>query len=408
MTTRILHFITILTAIVLFSCDSNEEPAPPAPAGECRRTVIVYQVANRNGLSIKSTDDLAEMRTAAAEGQFGKDGRLLVYNHRNTLPPMLLEILPDRVDTLKTYPSGLSSVDASHMAEVFGDMATLRPAREYGLVLWGHGSGWLQDGVTDNPVRRSYGGDNGQWMNISTLAEVLRQAPKFEFLYFDCCYMASAETAYEIGTAVPQIAASVIEIAGEGMPYHRTLKYLFSDDPDALVQAAEASVEYYREWQRIGSRPECSPANFAGRYCAMSVIDTEGISAVADAARTIFSRTPALYSSDMHLTAYGRGTHSLHYFDFGSYMGALCLDSAGTERYAGASADLAAFEAALDACVTYKADMGFVFGSSTAIPSHSGLSTYVIRTPENISDENHYDTLEWYRDVVSAHNKPIK
>ena len=252
-------------AVVLTCSCGNEDsdepvPYPPTPPVETGRTVLVYQVANRNGLSNNSVADINEMRHAAKAGDIGRDGRLVVYNHRNNTVPMLLEIKPDGVDTLKTYDTSVSSASSTRMQEVLADINRYAPARQYGLILWGHGSGWLQDGREDLATAdRSFGGDNGQWMNVSTLARVLSQGPAMSFLYFDCCYMASIEVAYELGTTVPLIAASAMEIAAEGMPYQHTVKHFFSDSESFLTDAASTTFDYYNEWRRTGSRPECSP-----------------------------------------------------------------------------------------------------------------------------------------------------
>ena len=41
---------------------------------------------------------------------------------------------------------------------------------------------------------------DGVKMNISTLADILSKGPRFDYIYFDCCYMSSIETAYELRT----------------------------------------------------------------------------------------------------------------------------------------------------------------------------------------------------------------
>lgn len=405
---KILHLLyAIVASLVLWSCgddgpDPVPGPDPVEPADECARTVLVYQVANRNGLASNSMADLAEMKEAVADGHTGADGRLLVYNHRSGNAPVLLEVRAAGFDTLRIYDTDLSSVNPQRMKDVFADMEHLRPARSYGLILWGHGTGWLQDGrETGSDRLRSYGGDNGEWMNITTLADVLTSSTAFDYLYFDCCYMASAEVAYEIGTAVPRMAASVIEIASEGMPYDRTLRYFFDKGDDALAKAAGATVDYYREWQNIGSRPECTPSAFAGRYCAMSVINTAAMADVADAARSIVEAAPALYSPDMTLMRYGRDKFRTYYFDLAGYMRQLCYDATGNERFAGAADSLARFDAALAAAVEFNDNMGRVFASpDLSIEKSSGLSCFVPRSSDDVSDKNSYNTLRWFTDVV--------
>lgn len=406
MTQRNFLLYLMFPIVLLSSCGKEDDdepvPYPPVPGEETGRTVLVYQVANRNGLSGNSVSDINEMCQAAKAGDIGRDGRLIVYNHRNNTDPLLLEIKADAVDTLKVYDTSVSSASSARMQEVLDDMAAYSPAREYGLILWGHGSGWLQDGREDLPtMQRSYGGDNGQWMNISTLARVLASGPALEFVYFDCCYMASVEVAYELRNAVPLVAASAMEIAAEGMPYHLTVKHFFSRSDSYLADAAAATFDYYNEWSRTGSRPECSPSTFSRRYCTMTVYRTDAIAALAEATRLVYEHSATPCPAGMTPMAYGRGEHASNYYDLGLYVRDLCLDASNTERYQSAGVDLDRFEAALADVVIYKADMGYVFGTTRAVTRHSGLTTYIFTGPDDLSTKN-YNTLTWYADVASA------
>ena len=45
--------------------------------------------------------------------------------------------------------------------------------------------------------------------------------------------------------------------------------------------------------------------------------------------------------------------------------------------------------------------MGYVFGTTRAIPSHCGLTTYILANPSDNSTKN-YNTLTWYADIASA------
>lgn len=410
MTQRTLHpiLISLAPALLSLAASCHDEPKKsvpgpepePEPVGRC---VLVYQVANNNGLASKSIDDIEEMQQAAAEGIPGDKGVLLVYNHRNNRAPVLIQVKEDGLDTLKTYSTALTSVDAARMLEVFDDMRAVAPADDYGLILWGHGSGWLQDGTAEAPQhKRSYGGDSGKWMNITTLADVIAEAGRpFSFLYFDCCYMASVEVAYELRHAVPVIAGSVTEIAGEGMPYHRTLDRFFTPGDADIIGAAKATFDYYDEWSAGIKRPECSPQGFSQRYCTMSVILTDGLDRLAEATAKIYSRTPAAYPADMKPQPYGRGSsYRDKYFDFGKYVADLCKDAAGNERYTGAGTDLREFRSAIAACVAQDLAMEFIFGTNTPISEHCGLSTYIMKNADDAQTKN-YVTLSWYSDIAS-------
>lgn len=405
------HYISLLYAFVLLvatsSCSHSNEPEPdPDPdVPVARRVVLVYQVANNNGLGPDSLDDLAEMQAAAEAGHVGNDGRLLVYHHYTGMAPVLYEVTPDGLNTLKTYSTSLSSASYARMVEVFGDVADLSPADSYGIILWGHGSGWLQDGISESAAQtKSYGCDNGKWMNITTLAAALGSGLKWDFVYFDCCFMASVEVAYQLRDVTPVIAGSVTEIAAEGMPYDRTISHFFSADPDFLINAAKETFAYYQEWQTTNCREECVPKTFSKRYCTISVFRTGGLEELASSVAEIYKSTPAARPADLTLTAYGRNSFANYYFDFGGYVRQLCFDKGGTERYAGASEHYARFADALAGVIGYKDDMHFVFGSTTPIPLHSGLSTFVPSVTCGLTSTVNYNTLQWYTDVASYLN----
>lgn len=372
-----------------------------------RRAVLVYQVASKSGLDALSYNDLKEMTAGSAAGAIPADCRLIVYNHSFSDPAVLMNIHAGVRDTLKVYPEG-SSVLSSRMREVFSDFVTAAPADDYGLILWGHGSGWLQDGISDptaglpNIVLRSYGGENRKdWMNITTLAENVAAGPDFSFVYFDCCHMASVEVAYEMRKTTPVIAGSVAEIAGEGMPYHITLPYFFSDGDADIVGAARANYNYYEEWRISGNRPECSPASFSSRYTCMSVIDTSALDALADAARYIYSQTPVAYPDGFSPQKFGRYSLAGYYFDLRQYVAALCLSSSGTELFTGATSALAEFDGALARAVPYEQSMSKLYGGSVTMSYHCGLSTFITKTPEAYFDSNNYADLAWYGNVAS-------
>ena len=141
---KLLNFFIIAMSVMAFSsCGEKDEPQPkpdPEPQGPVERTVLVYMVADnnlgtQNGLN---RADLKEMQTGAAEGQLN-GGRLLVYHNRpGTVssspttpnnPPLLLEVTPTGIDTLKTYPDDptIYSVEVDRMREVLADMKTYAP-----------------------------------------------------------------------------------------------------------------------------------------------------------------------------------------------------------------------------------------------------------------------------------------
>ena len=69
------------------------------------------------------------------------------------------------------------------MKEVINTAFSEYPAQSYGLVLWSHGEGWL---AKSQNKTRWWGQDGGSnYMDISELKDVLRNAPHLSFLLFD-------------------------------------------------------------------------------------------------------------------------------------------------------------------------------------------------------------------------------
>jgi len=104
----------------------------------------------------------------------------------------------------------------------------------YGLVLWGHGSGWLMNDEIKCVRSRAFGvdygnGDNGAWMNIPTMAEILKGMPHLKFIMADCCNFMCMEVLYELRNVCDYIIGSPAEIPGQGAPYDQIVPDMFAD-----------------------------------------------------------------------------------------------------------------------------------------------------------------------------------
>lgn len=387
---RIIYTAIIsLVALALTGCHDKDEP--DIPEQRSPRTVLVYMLANNNlGSSYNDFDalDLEEMLAGAKAGALG-DGRLLVYHADYGLDPEMKEVTPEGIVTLKTYTDGALSVSSSRMTKVINDMKAIAPADDYGLILWGHATGWLQDGIEDPIDSRSlvrdldvcysYGYDQNKknWMNTSTLARTL-EGHGLSFVYFDCCLMASIEALYEMQSVAPIMVASSTEVPGYGMRYDVTLPYLFAAGDADLEGASKAYFNYYRE----------NPGDTDGCPVSTAVIHTGKINALAAATKEIYAQAPytcpegyagqLLYLND-------------NYYDFEHYIEAMAGEN--TSLYA-------QWCAALDEVVSYKASTESIWGIRP-IEHFCGLSTFIIKKPADATRSN-YNTLRWYDDVASA------
>lgn len=374
------------------ACHEKNGPEPEPEPVPGTRTVLVYQVANNNlGSNHYDRADIREMIEGAKKGDIPEGHHLLVYNAGYCTDPTLVEVTDAGLDTIRAYSGKVSSVRSDRMLEVLGDAEKFADTQEFGLVLWSHGSGWLQDGINDaaDITPLSFGSDDGDCMNITTLANALSRGPELSFLYFDCCYMASVETLYQLRKVAPVIVGSATELRTEGMPYDQNLAAFFSPVPD-MVQAATNTFELY---------DQCSGMD---RTCTMSVVRTAALDSLAEATKAIYAlangNMPATYTPQRFMN---RGISNCLYFDFEQYVEALCMND-GAERFPSSAALLDDFREALGRCVVYAAATPMLW-NSVPLDRHCGLSTYILMNPD-YSKNNKYYTLSWYDDVASSLN----
>lgn len=365
--------------------DEPDKPLPPLQ-DETGRTVLVYMLSSKNGLGSSAPydydiQDINEMITAAKEGDI-TDGRLLVFHSASNGNQMLKEITSDgNIDTLKIYDNSIVPQSVERMSEVLDDMTALSPAKDYGLILWGHGTGWIEDGLTEdsaNAQTYSYGSENNNTrkMNITSLATVL-DGRGFSFVYFDCCYMASVEVAYQLRNVTPRLVVYPTEILAYGMPYDWNIKHFFAPEPE-LEMAARNTFDFYD-----------SMTNPRYRMCTVSVINTAGLNRLAAATRAIYENNSTGMPAGDTPQCY-KTSGICYYYDFGGYVNALNADD--EQR--------AEFEAALNNVVILELATEKIWGTHP-ITEHSGLSTFIMNSDRDAVNNN-YNRLEWFADVASS------
>lgn len=374
-------FYILSLFFMLVSCVSNhDEPDIPDEPKTADRTVLVYIVANNN-LGTRNYDikDIKEMCEAARQGGIG-NSRLLVMHQRPGAMSVLKEInRKGEIDTLAVYGTDVNAVSIEHMRRTFDDMRRLAPAHNYGIVLWSHAMGWLQDGWKDpdDGRLRTFGQDAERAMNVTALAEAL-DGQGFDYVYFDCCHMASVEVAYELRHSTDYIVASAAELPNNGMPYDINIPELTKATPD-LVKAAENTFRSYDD------------LTGENRSCTMTVIATAGLDKLAEATARVYDtavENPNLNGLQYFDSAANRFADLEHY----------------VERIATDSEALEAWRKALGECVLYHEATPWMF-SIISISRHCGLSTYPVTSVSGLTRFG-YDGLEWARQVAS--HLPLK
>lgn len=381
-------YITLLTILSFgfTSCD-NDEPTPKVEPAQ--RTVLVYMVASNNlGTGGFSTADIKEMNEVIADKP--DNYRWLVYlaTPNKTEDATLFELTAEGQNTLNTYPQGESTTSA-RMKAVFDDMARFAPANSYGLVLWSHASGWQQDGIDEITVSRneslisplSFGTDFDRRMNVTTLAKAI-EGRGFDYVYFDACYMATVEVAYELRKATKYIVGSPSELPSNGMPYNENMNLLLKGTKDDLIQAAQNTFNHYNSKVLVNERS-----------CSMAVIDTQGLDGLADATREIYKLTPLPHPGSK-VTNYRGNTRQGYSIDFAEYVRALA-DEANLAQLKNN------FDAAMSRTVLY-CDATEKMWNAWTLWDSNGLATYVFNYAKDFNDQG-YPDLSWAQDVVTYH-----
>lgn len=374
----------VISACAVLSSCSAEEDAPDLDPVPVSRVVLVYMSANNNLGGYFDRNDLAEMKQAAKAGDLGS-GRLLVFRHglnaaETAVEQRLYEIRPDGTEkTLAEYGNDLSSVSMERMGQVLDDAERLAPAESRGLVLWSHADGWINNGF-ENPDEpavaslRGFGQDGTKTMGISALGKVL-DGRYFDFIYFDCCYMASVEVMYELRGSAGMFAASAAELPADGARYHEALKHIFAPEID-LVSAVKVSYDFYKKQNSSG--------------CTLSVVR-------ADALDRLAASTAEVYG--LRLPQPQKGTvqqfqnSGNNFCDLDHYIETLLAqDSALYAEWKKALDDAVLFQGATD-----RINMVNRFD----VLRHCGLTTRILFAAEDAAKLG-YDRLRWYRDVASC------
>lgn len=377
----------LLVACLAWSCSESDSEPPfvtdPVEEGMADCTILVYMVANNNlGSSRYDGADIEEMQLAARLGHVNSGSRLVVYHQPYRAMPVLKEVKADgSIDTLRTYGTDTTSVSVARMQAVIDDAKLYRPARRYGLVLWSHASGWLQDGIEPESTRSlapalySYGLDDGKRMSITSLQTAL-EGKGLDFIYFDCCYMGSVETLYQLRSAANVMIAAPTEVPAKGMPYHSTLNHLFKED---YIGAAKATYEYYDSVYTLGSCP-----------VSMTVVRTEGLASLAAATREVYSQAAEAWPEGYSPQPFCLRPY--YYYDLEDYVKTLCPDSAL----------FAHWQQARDNAVIYKAAQPSIWGE-LPLNRYGGLSTYIFASEDDrYLNSKNYRELDWWTDVSTA------
>lgn len=390
-----------LLCMVLFalaSCNSEEPEVPVVKNVDT--AVLVYAVAS-NDLYSNLVDDKSEMLKGASN---------LDLDH---LTWMVYEVTPGSqtarlskivkladgtcaFEDVKTYDRSLYSTDPARMSEVIDDFCSAQPSTKYGLVLWSHGTGFEPSFSNHQTVRNeifsnegrmvySFGADNdgdkdGSYTDRMDITEFATAIPdnRFDFIWFDVCYMSSIETAYELKDKCKRLVAYPTEVFSPGMPYDLTVPYILRSQPD-LVGGAKAFFDYYAQ----------SPSS-SMRVATVAVMDMNAIDEVAEACKGIWPGSEDVSKAGLQI--YSRGRLG-PFYDFGQVTRRMAAEN---------ELEVSRFDQAMSDFIVWKGATPRDFAGNVIDPQiYSGVSCHLY-DPASQSDKNlFYKTLGWYKAVYN-------
>lgn len=367
--------ISLVAMLGFTSCGGSKDEPEITP----ERTLIVY-MADNNNLSTAATADIQEMQQGIS---MTTAGRLLVYQQTRDSNPQLMEIKRDgTTSVIRKYDPGEPAVSVERMQTVIADAKKAAPSQAYGLVLWSHATGWADDDGTIKP--QSFGADGPyaaayQRMSIRSLAQAL-EGTHFDYIYFDCCHMATVEVAYELRNLADYIVGSPTELNTDGMPYHLTVPYLLELNPD-MREITSTTFDFYNN----------SYSNIYSTGCCMALIRTSALERLARVSRKALTLGTDI--SAYNPVCYFRTIVMLSgIYDMYDYFNTLIADNPGVS----AEWNEAFSNAVISAYATPT-----VYGLDAS--RFHGLGCNIL-SDDNTASTGNYNLTSWFRDVYETAN----
>jgi hypothetical protein len=299
---------------------------------------------------------------------------------------------------IEQYEQDERATDPAVLTRSLHRLQELFPAREYGLIMSSHATGWLPKGMLyssdlrlksmfslpmhigeDNlPTTRTfgeYGSDPG--MEITDLAAAIPY--RLSFILFDACFMGSVETVFALRHVADYLIASPAEIMGPGFPFDQIMRPIFLPKSD-LKQVCDAYYNFY-------------DAHFAEdwRSATIALYHTESLEELAGTLRPIFNAHRVKIEDFSPENVQHYANTSLFY-DLDEFVMQVATPS-----------EYALFKLALEKVVPHKCATKTFFSKVTSaayIPIHhfGGISTYIPVSSQPILCAAYRET-EWNRAV---------
>ena len=214
--------------------------------GQDTATLMVYMcgtdLESRAGMG---TSDLQEMLGAS----FGDNVNLLVYtggckgwknNQVSSSTNQIWQVKDGRLVCLQKDLGAVPMTDPSVLSGYIRWCAQNYPASRYGLILWDHGGGSVSGYGYDEKFAQSGS------MSLAGIDTALRSAGvQFDFVGFDACLMATAETALTVARYADYLIASEETEPGVGWYYTDWLTDLGKDTSMPTIELGKKIVDSF-------------------------------------------------------------------------------------------------------------------------------------------------------------------
>ncbi len=244
-----LYIIILYSVLLVAGCrDRLEYPVDltPKPRAEAERTVIIYMAADNTLDNYPSAARADTTEMVSSKDMIPENVNFIIFMDTRSGKPAIYELsAKNGMQLWKQYGEELCSTSADVMLQVLREIKTFFPARHYGITFWSHATGWTP---RHNVRRKTFGQDDypgtstsGETeMEIPVLRDVLAQLPKFDYIFFDACFMQCIEVAYELREVTDYMIGSPAEIPGPGAPYYKIVEPLCQGDAMGIVRGYDS------------------------------------------------------------------------------------------------------------------------------------------------------------------------
>ena len=260
---------------------AREKYVRPLGGGKDTVTLMVYMcgtdLESRSGMG---TADLQEMLAA----DLGKNVNLLVYTggcsgwRNNQVSSSTNQIWQVKNGKLACLEKDLGAVSMTDSSTLYGYIRWCQqrfPASRYGLILWDHGGGSVSGYGYDEKFASTGS------MSLFGVDQALKDAGvKFDFVGFDACLMATAETALMLAEHADYLIASEETEPGVGWYYTDWLTALGKNPSLPTIELGQ---------QIVDSFVETCAQKCRGQLTTLSVIDLAELEATLPQALADFS-----------------------------------------------------------------------------------------------------------------------